>query len=150
MWGKSLQGSLLRSLIWSLAEASKDLGPRFQVKRLRNEGFWVRNAHMQGACPARVSVSLTAAPLGDHSEFTGRQDWCGEGSFPPQGPSGQAFVIAYSKASEISHKVLGKCSVQFSHSVMSDSLRPHGLQHAKLPCPSPTPGAYSNSCPLSQ
>ena len=33
---------------------------------------------------------------------------------------------------------------------MSDSLRPHGLQHTRLPCPSPTPGAYSNSCPLSQ
>ena len=30
---------------------------------------------------------------------------------------------------------------------LSDSLRPHGLQHTKLPCPSPTPGAYSNSCP---
>ena len=38
-------------------------------------------------------------------------------------------------------------SVQFSHSIMSDSLRPHGLQHAKPPCPSPTPGAYSNPCP---
>ena len=36
---------------------------------------------------------------------------------------------------------------QFSHSVMSDSLRPHGLQHARLPCPSPTSRAYSNSCP---
>ena len=41
-------------------------------------------------------------------------------------------------------------SVQFSCSVMSDSLRPHGLQHARLPCPSPTPRAYSNSCPLSR
>ena len=41
-------------------------------------------------------------------------------------------------------------SVQFSCSVMSDSLRPHGLQHAQLPCPSPAPRAYSNSCPLSQ
>ena len=41
-------------------------------------------------------------------------------------------------------------SVQFSHSVVSDSLWPHGLQHARPPCPSPTPGAYSNSCPLSQ
>ena len=40
-------------------------------------------------------------------------------------------------------------SVQFSHSVMSDSLWSHGLQHARLPCPSPTPGAYSNSCPSS-
>ena len=37
---------------------------------------------------------------------------------------------------------------QFSHSVMSDSLRPHTLQHIRLPCPSSTPGAYSNSCPL--
>ena len=38
---------------------------------------------------------------------------------------------------------------QFSCSVMSDSLQPHGLQHARLPCPSPTPGACSNSCPSS-
>ena len=35
--------------------------------------------------------------------------------------------------------------VQFSHSVGSNSLPPHGLQHTRLPCPSPTPGAYSNS-----
>ena len=42
------------------------------------------------------------------------------------------------------------CSVQFSHSVMSDSLSPHGLQHSRLPCPSPTPGACSNSCPFIQ
>ena len=41
-------------------------------------------------------------------------------------------------------------SVQFSCSVMSDSLRPHGPQHARPPCPSPTPRAYTNSCPLSQ
>ena len=41
-------------------------------------------------------------------------------------------------------------SVQSSPSVMSDSLRPYGLQHARLPCPSPTFGACSNSCPLSQ
>ena len=40
--------------------------------------------------------------------------------------------------------------VQFSCSVMSDTLPPHGLQQAKLPCPSPTPSVYSNSCPLNQ
>ena len=40
-------------------------------------------------------------------------------------------------------------SVQFSRSVMSDSLQPHGLQHTRPPCPSPTPGVHSNSCPLS-
>ena len=39
-------------------------------------------------------------------------------------------------------------SPQFSCSVVSDSLRPHGLQHATPPCPSPTPGVYSNSCPF--
>ena len=41
-------------------------------------------------------------------------------------------------------------SVQFSRSVVSNSLRPHELQHARPPCRSPTPGVYSNSCPLSQ
>ena len=55
-------------------------------------------------------------------------------------------------------KGLNKCktryhkshSVQFSRSVMSDSLRPHESQHARPPCPSPTPGVHSNSCPSSQ
>ena len=40
-------------------------------------------------------------------------------------------------------------SVQFSRSVMSDSLRPHESQHARPPCPSPTPGVHSDSCPSS-
>ena len=40
--------------------------------------------------------------------------------------------------------------VQFSRSVVSDSSQPHGPQHARLTCPSPTPGVYSDSCPLSQ
>ena len=41
-------------------------------------------------------------------------------------------------------------SVQFSYSVLSDSLQPHGLQHSRFPYPSPAPRAYSNSCPLSR
>ena len=41
-------------------------------------------------------------------------------------------------------------SVQFSHSVVSDSLRPHEPQHARPPCPSPTPGVYPNPFPLNQ
>ena len=41
-------------------------------------------------------------------------------------------------------------SVQFSCSVVSNSLRPHESQHARPPCPSPTPGVYPNSCPSSQ
>ena len=42
------------------------------------------------------------------------------------------------------------CSVQFSRSIVSDSLQPHELQHARPPCPSPTPGVYPNPCPSSQ
>ena len=45
--------------------------------------------------------------------------------------------------------VRGISSVQFSHSVVSDSLRPHKLQHTRPPCPSPTPGVHPNSHPLS-
>ena len=54
-------------------------------------------------------------------------------------------------------RIHGDCNIstfmlnyQFSHSDMSNSLRPHELQHARLPCPSQTPGACSNSCPLSR
>ena len=50
----------------------------------------------------------------------------------------------------ISHPVYDILFVLLSHSVVSDSLRPQGLQHARLSCPSPSPGACSNSCPLSQ
>ena len=47
------------------------------------------------------------------------------------------------------NSLLKLSSVWFSRSVMSNSLGPHGLQHARLSCPSPTPGVYPNSCPLS-
>ena len=50
----------------------------------------------------------------------------------------------------IANEILSVLSIQFSSSVMYDSLQPHGLQHARPPCPSPTPGVYSNSCPLGQ
>ena len=53
---------------------------------------------------------------------------------------------------DISPNKMYRCSislVQFSCSVVSDSLRPHGLQHARPPCPLPAPRVYSNSCPLS-
>ena len=58
-------------------------------------------------------------------------------------------VITSQVASQPAHQAL-LSSVQFSLSVMSDSLRPHGLQDSRPPCPSPTPWVHSNSCPLSQ
>ena len=53
------------------------------------------------------------------------------------------------EASTSIHHGLSK-PLLFSRSVMSDSLRPHGLQDTRLPCPSPSPSVCSNSCPLSQ
>ena len=50
----------------------------------------------------------------------------------------------------IQDNLLKVSSVQFSCSVVSDSLRPYELQYTRPPCPSPTPGVYSNSCPSSQ
>ena len=58
-------------------------------------------------------------------------------------------VRRYPKSKGKKEKPHQDCSVQFSHSVVSDSLRPHGLQHARPPCPSPTPRVYSSSCPSS-
>ena len=73
-------------------------------------------------------------------------------------------VISYSRGSSwptdqicisrISRQIFYYCTtweatVQFSCSVVSDSLQPHGLKHARPPCPSPTPSISSNSCPLS-
>ena len=56
------------------------------------------------------------------------------------------FINFFLKILYNSHNFIYQ-SVHFSRSVMSDSLQPHGLQHTRPPCPSPTPGAYSNLCP---
>ena len=58
--------------------------------------------------------------------------------------------IRYGTAQGKMIKMIQFISVLFSHSVMSDTLRPHGLQHTRFPCPSPIPGIYSNSCSLSR
>ena len=57
----------------------------------------------------------------------------------------RAWERALGKGGENLEPILGS-SVQFSRSVMSDSLQPHRLQHARPPCPPPTPGVYPNSC----
>ena len=61
------------------------------------------------------------------------------------GPPGQGESLQSG-----TERALDESWLLFSHSVMSDSLWPHGLQHTRLPCPSPSPGACSNSCPLSR
>ena len=57
----------------------------------------------------------------------------------------KAHLTSHSRMSDLSVS-----SIQFSHSVVSNSLQPYESQHARPPCPSPTPGVHSNSCPSSQ
>ena len=59
------------------------------------------------------------------------------------------LLISYTPIENKKFNIKKSSSIQFSSSVMSDSLQPHEPQHARPPCPSPTPGVYSNSCPLS-
>ena len=94
-----------------------------------------------------------AGPLGHQGLCCGRCRCRGEKSSGAElawvtGRRAQLNICICSPVTMQEHCVL--LPVQFSRSVMSDSLQPHGLQHARLPCPSPTPGAYSNSCPLSR
>ena len=63
--------------------------------------------------------------------------------------NGIIFFFYYIKIRHFSSNWFRLSVTQFSHPVMSDSLRPHELQHDRPPCPSPTPGAFSNSCLLS-
>ena len=61
-----------------------------------------------------------------------------------------SFIKKKKKKKRKPNSIPSLISVQFSHSVMSDSLRPHEPRHARPPCPSPTTRVYPNSCPLSQ
>ena len=62
-----------------------------------------------------------------------------------------SVVISHIKRSYLSFSIISNSvsSVQFSHSAVSDSLRPHGVQHTRPPYPSPPPEVYANSCTLS-
>ena len=83
--------------------------------------------------PKYWSLSFNISPFNEHSGLISfRMDWL---DLP---------------AVQGTFKSLLQSLVQFSHSVMSDSLRPHESQHPRTPCPSPTLGACSNSCPSSR
>ena len=112
--------------------------------------------HLKSSCPCPCSIlsdSLWAhqAPLS--MEFSRWEYWSGL-PFPPPGD----FPYPRTEpASPVLPTLAGRFfttdlqgSLQFIHSVLFNSLWPHGLQYASLPCPSPTPRACSHSCPLSQ
>ena len=107
----------------------------------------------------------------------GSRSWCAQGAFEPSeclwqvwglilnvivplvpsfwgfsfAPGGGVSPRSHSSVTQSLLQHMRETSVsQFSLSVVSDALQPHGLQHARPPCPSPTPGVYSNSCPSSR
>ena len=87
---------------------------------------------------ASMYPERTGASLFSKMECWEESEWIGLAKFPQ-----------FTTLSPITFFYDFLSSVQFSCSVVSDFLRPPGVQHARLPCPSPIPGACSNSCPLS-
>ena len=81
------------------------------------------------------------------TEFLEEALWGKKGRSTPR-----MYLLQWGQVSAPSKMEEVQCShfSHFSRSVVTDSLQPHGLQHARLPCSSPTPRACSNSCPLSQ
>ena len=81
--------------------------------------------------------------------WLGEGRW-GRGAYPSQLPKKLHYHSLQMKDFLTISCIVDTSYIQFSPSVVSDSLRPHGLQHARPPCLSPTPGVYSNSCPLNR
>ena len=106
-------------------------------QNLQREGAWTKTQweDREGGC------SQVECGVG----FKGGKWWCSAYQELPT----QCFShITFWKLGDKFRSIL--LSVQFSHSVMSDSLQTHESQHSRPPCPSPTPGVHSNSCPSSR
>ena len=81
----------------------------------------------------------TVLSAGQHGRHRHKEQTCGQGKEGEGGMNWDSNIETYTFRSD-----------QMSRSVVSDSLRPHESQHARPPCPSPTPGVHSDSCPSSQ
>ena len=93
----------------------------------------------------RWPVQVRCTKQGIQSQWTGTTQWNGMGR-----ELGRGFRMGDTCTPMADSCQCMASSVQFSRSVVSDSLQPHEPQHSRPPCPSPTPGVYPNSCPLSQ
>ena len=97
------------------------------------------------SCLTLQSRGILKNGMGCHFLF---QEDCPNLEIKPVSPASPAFIGNFFITAPPG-KPNTDSSVQFSCSVVFDSLRPHESQHARPPCPSPTPGVYSNSCPSS-
>ena len=127
---------------------------KFQVAYFELSYSWVRKI------PSRRERLPTPVLLGFPYGSAGKESTCNAGDLGGSPGEGKGYPLQYSGLNSMDCRVHGvaKSQTQLSDfhfhfkiskfsSVMSDSLWLHGLQHTRLPCPSPTPGACSNSCP---
>ena len=132
-WSKPTQEKTYKKAKWLSEEALQIAEKRKEAKgKGEKERYTHLNAEFQ-----RIPRSDKKAFLSEQCEEIEENNWMGK--------TRDLFKkIRHMKGT------FHASSVQFSCSVVSDSLQPHGLQQARLPCPSPTPGAYLNSCPSSR
>ena len=122
------------------------------------DSLWPHESqHARPPCPSPT--------LGVHSNLCPLSRWCHPTispsvvpfssclqSFPASGsfPRSQFFTSSKSSLGQMPPSLWASVQFSYSRSVVSNSLRPHGLQHTRPPCPSPTLGACSDSCPSSR
>ena len=155
-----LNGRLCHKENWSFSREQKSMCP-IRVPCFKSLGRLVAaEMNLQGWCFLCYSRDLTltlslGCPEPDCGEATSTAKMCVQFpwsvllSLPQTSFSTLLLPSSVSNALMLSlSRVFYLQSIQFSRSVVSDSLWPHGLQHTRLPSPSPSPGAYSNSCGL--
>ena len=96
-------------------------------------------------CFMSYLIAYLSSPDDDNKSPRGWASWA---VFSPAHGPPEIQAQARNSARCLGPGLRSLSSVQFSRSVVSSSLQPHGLQHARSPCPSPIPRVYSNSCPL--
>ena len=108
--------------------------------------FWIFCLIREGGVPLFPRTALTSSNHSLPSDGEARQETGHVTRKKVPSPGGQN--PGRRSLGRAVHALCPQCtSVRFRRSVVSDSLRPHGPQHARPPCPSPSPGVCSNSCP---
>ena len=144
---------------WTLAKewGTKGLYAQEPYRALLGINLNIRHNSHSRVCTSHWPSELMLKAWNCHRDFSlhSPQDSIGTEISITRLALGEAPWILQGSGTWAARDIVGDGSelhwwVPFSHSGISNSLWPHGLQHAKPPCPSPTPGVYSHSCPSSQ
>ena len=136
----------------TLNEDAQMTAPNQQKSKLKSLNTMPGESESCSAVPNSLQSHVLYSPRNSPGQNTGLgslslHQWI----FPPRNQTGVICIAGRyftNWAMRVRSTLQNQSVSQFSHSVMSDSLQPHGLQHARLPCASPTPEAYSKSRPL--